>query len=39
MLYVVSGEIIPESKTLYRGRSSAVAYIFGFICGIFVTSL
>lgn len=39
MLYVVSGEIIPESKMLYRGRSSAIAYIFGFLAGIFVTSL
>lgn len=39
MLYVVSGEIIPESKFLYRGRSSAVAYIAGFLVGILVTTL
>lgn len=39
MLYVVSGEIIPESKNLYRGRSSAIAYVLGFLMGICVTTL
>lgn len=39
MLYVVSGEIIPESRDLYRGRVTAFAYIIGFISGIIVINL
>ncbi len=39
MLYIVSGELIPESRDLYKGRSSVVAYIFGFLAGILVTTL
>ena len=39
MLYIVSGELIPESRDMYKGRFSVLAYIVGFIAGIFVTSL
>jgi len=39
MLYIVSGELIPESKKIYRGRFSAVGNILGFIIGIFAMSI
>lgn len=39
MLYIVSGELIPESNKLYKGRMSAVGNIIGFIIGIFATTL
>ena len=39
MLYIVSGELIPESNKLYRGRISALGNMIGFILGIFVTVL
>ena len=39
MLYIVSGELIPESNKLYRGRTSALGNMIGFILGIFVTVL
>ena len=34
MLYIVSGEIIPESKKIYRGRLASIGNIIGFILGI-----
>lgn len=34
MLYIVSGELIPESKKIYRGRFASVGNIIGFILGI-----
>lgn len=34
MLYIVSGELIPESKNLYKGRFGAIGNILGFILGI-----
>jgi len=34
MLYIVSGELIPESNSLYKGRLSAIGNIIGFILGI-----
>lgn len=37
MLYIVSGELIPESKGLHRGRISTFGNIFGIISGIFVS--
>lgn len=37
MLYVVFGELIPESKRIYLGRMSSVGNIMGIICGIIVT--
>ena len=39
MLYIVSGELIPESNNLYKGRMSAVGNMLGFIIGIFATKL
>lgn len=34
MLYIVSGELIPESNSLYKGRIGFVGNILGFILGI-----
>jgi len=36
MLYIVSGELLPESNKLYSGRMSAIGNIIGFILGILV---
>lgn len=35
MLYIVSGELIPESNKVYKGRMNAIGNIVGFILGIF----
>ena len=39
MLYIVSGELIPESNKLYKGKMSAIGNMLGFIIGIFATKL
>lgn len=39
MLYIVSGELIPESNKLYNGRITALGNIVGIIIGIIVTRL
>lgn len=39
MLYIVSGELIPESNSLYHGRMTAVGNMIGFLLGIFATKL
>lgn len=39
MLYIVSGELIPESNKLYHGRMSAIGNMLGFIIGTGVTIL
>lgn len=39
MLYIVSGELIPESNKLYKGRMSAIGNMLGFIIGIFATKI
>ena len=39
MLYIVSGELIPESNELYKGRMTAIGNIIGLIIGIYVTKL
>lgn len=39
MLYIVSGELIPESNKLYQGRMSAMGNILGFVIGMFATSI
>lgn len=39
MLYIVCGDIIPESKQMYKGRLSAVGNILGFIIGIIICVL
>lgn len=35
MLYIVSCELIPESKTIYKGRFGSIGNILGIILGIF----
>lgn len=39
MLYIVSGELIPESNELYHGRMTAVGNMFGFLLGMIAMSL
>ncbi len=39
MLYIVSGELLPEANSLYRGRLSSLGNVIGFIIGIFATRL
>lgn len=34
MLYIVSGELIPESNKLYNGRTTAIGNIVGFLIGM-----
>lgn len=34
MIYIVSGELTPESNKLYHGRMTAIGNILGFIIGI-----
>lgn len=37
MLYIVSGELVPEANNLYHGRMTAIGNMIGFLIGIFVT--
>lgn len=39
MLYIVSGELIPESKSLYKGRFASLGNIIGFIIGILAMNI
>ena len=39
MLYIVSGELIPESNNLYRGKLPVIGNVIGFIIGMFATRL
>jgi ZIP family zinc transporter len=39
MLYIIFGELIPESKKIYTGRLSSIGNIIGIICGIIVSIL
>lgn len=39
MLYIVSGELIPESNNLYKGKLPVLGNIIGFIIGMFATRL
>lgn len=39
MLYIVSGELIPESNGLYSGRLTAIGNIFGFLLGMLAMNL
>ena len=34
MLYIVSGELIPESNKLYSGRITAIGNLIGFLVGM-----
>jgi ZIP family zinc transporter len=37
MLYITCGEIIPNSKTLHKGRASTIGVVLGFVLGIIIT--
>ena len=39
MLYIVSGELIPEANSLYKGRFTSIGNILGFLIGIFAANL
>ena len=39
MLYIVTGELIPEANSLYKGRMSAIGNILGFLLGIIAVSI
>lgn len=39
MIYIVSGELIPESNRLYAGRLTAVGNMIGFVIGILAMSM
>lgn len=39
MLYIVFGELIPQSKKIYLGRLSSIGNVFGLICGIIVSMM
>ena len=39
MLYIVSGELIPESNKLHKGRIASIGNVLGFIIGIITTQL
>lgn len=39
MLYLVSGELIPESNKLYIGKISTIGNILGFVIGMGVTTI
>lgn len=39
MLYIVSGELIPESNKIYKGRIGALGNILGFVIGILSTQI
>ncbi len=39
MLYIVTGELIPEANDLYKGRMSALGNILGFLLGIVAVSI
>ena len=39
MIYIVSGELTPESNKLYHGRMTALGNILGFIIGVFAMNI
>lgn len=39
MLYIVCGELVPESKRIYRGRLPSLGNVIGIICGIIISNL
>ena len=39
MLYIVSGELIPEASNLYKGRIPAIGNMLGFVIGIMATTI
>lgn len=39
MLYIVSGELIPESNSLYKGKFPTLGNIVGFILGLIAVNI
>lgn len=39
MLYIIFGELLPESKRLYFGRLSSLSNVLGILCGIIASLL
>lgn len=39
MLYIISGELIPQANSLYKGRLTSLGNILGFVLGIFAANL
>lgn len=39
MIYIVSGELTPESNKLYNGRLTAIGNMLGFIIGVFAMNI
>lgn len=39
MLYIVSGELLPESNKLYNGKITSIGNIIGFLIGMLAMSL
>ena len=39
MLYIVTGELIPEANSLYHGKMTAIGNIIGFLLGLFAMRL
>lgn len=39
MLYIITGELIPEANSLYKGRMSAIGNILGFLIGILAVNI
>ena len=39
MIYIVSGELIPQANNLYNGKSSSIGSIFGFLIGFLAMSI
>ncbi|RKD31395.1 ZIP family metal transporter [Thermohalobacter berrensis] len=37
MLYITCGELIPNAKSLHRGRASTIGVVLGFILGMIIT--
>ena len=37
MLYIIYGELLPESKRMYLGRLSSLGNVLGILCGIIVS--
>ena len=39
MLYIVSGELIPESNKIYEGKASTIGTIIGFVLGLLAVNI
>ena len=39
MLYIITGELIPEANNLYKGRITGIGNILGFLIGIIAVRL